>query len=70
MSTLAEILRDERRKRGLTLDEAAVQAGISKSYLSDIERGRRGNPESVLNILNRVLQVYDLEARIVVGPKD
>jgi transcriptional regulator with XRE-family HTH domain len=39
-------LRRQRRRLGLTLDELAVRAGISKPYLSLIETGRVPNPPS------------------------
>jgi repressor LexA len=39
-------LRRQRRKLGLTLDELAAKAGISKPYLSLIETGKTQNPPS------------------------
>ena len=36
-------LRAQRRARGLTQEELAFRAGMDRTYLSDIERGRR-NP--------------------------
>lgn len=37
-----ERLKEARRRRSLTLDALAAQVGLSTSYLSDVERGRRG----------------------------
>lgn len=37
---MTELLRVLRRQRGLTLQELAEQTGLTKSYLSKIERGR------------------------------
>ena len=39
-------VRRQRRRLGLTLDELAGRAGMSKPYLSLIETGRVGNPPS------------------------
>ena len=39
-------VRRQRRRLGLTLDELAARAGMSKPYLSLIETGRVGNPPS------------------------
>jgi repressor LexA len=46
MEPLGQKLRTRRRRLGLTLDELAQKAGISKPYLSLIETGRVGNPPS------------------------
>jgi ribosome-binding protein aMBF1 (putative translation factor) len=36
-----EILRDERRDQDRTLDDVARRVGMSKQYLSEMERGRK-----------------------------
>ncbi|MGW6378583.1 helix-turn-helix domain-containing protein [Rhodococcus sp. NPDC055112] len=36
-----EILRDERRDQDRTLDDVARKVGMSKQYLSEMERGRK-----------------------------
>jgi len=41
--SLGERLKRRRRQRGLTLMQAAEQLGISPSYLSRLEQGRRGH---------------------------
>jgi repressor LexA len=46
METLGQKLRSRRQRLGLTLDELAPKAGISKPYLSLIETGRVANPPS------------------------
>ena len=43
-SALGEELRSLRRERGIKQQDLAAQAGISRSYLCDIERGRVSNP--------------------------
>ena len=42
--TLGQKIRKRRRRLGLTLEDLAVRAGISKPYLSLIETGRVSNP--------------------------
>ncbi|MBC7821129.1 MAG: helix-turn-helix domain-containing protein, partial [Planctomycetaceae bacterium] len=46
MEALGPKLRRQRRRLGLTLDDLAAKAGISKPYLSLIETGRVVNPPS------------------------
>ncbi len=55
---LGEIIRKRREQRGLTQDQLAQQAGISKPYLSNIETGKAKNPpsDSVLISLERALE--------------
>jgi DNA-binding XRE family transcriptional regulator len=45
---IPEVLRDIRKKSGLTLEQVGKKIGFSKMYLSDIETGRRrATPEIV-----------------------
>ena len=53
MPELGDIIRSRRKSLGLTLDALALRAGCAKSYLSQIENGRRGNPPSP-DLLRRV----------------
>jgi len=51
MNILAEIgdqVRRERRRCGLTQEALALRAGISRGYLSDVERGKRDLSVTVL----------------------
>ncbi len=49
-------LRQARENRGLNLEELGRRAGCAKSYLSEIETGRRGPPsDEVLDRLERAL---------------
>ena len=41
MSDLGQRLRAERQRRGLTLDQLAALSGVSRSMLSEVERGGR-----------------------------
>lgn len=40
-SVYGEVLRDERQDQDRTLAEVAAEVGMSKQYLSEIERGRK-----------------------------
>src|SRR5690349_6229063 len=51
-------IRRYRRYRGLSLDQAAGLAGISKPYLSRLERGERSaDSRALLNRISSALQV-------------
>jgi transcriptional regulator with XRE-family HTH domain len=39
MENLGERIRDERRRRRLTLEKLSQKTGLSKSFLSQVERG-------------------------------
>lgn len=54
---LGENVRRERLRLGLTQDELAVEAGITRSYLSDLERGTRNPTVHALGLLARALKV-------------
>jgi XRE family transcriptional regulator of biofilm formation len=56
-----------RKQRGLTLTDLAVKTGISKSYLSNIERNLKQNPSiHVMEKIAAVLNV-DLKALLMVA---
>jgi DNA-binding XRE family transcriptional regulator len=46
-----------REHRGMTLDELGAAAGLSKGYLSDLERGNRAGPVETLQAVARALRV-------------
>lgn len=54
---LGENVRRERLRQGLTQDALAVEAGMTRSYLSDLERGRRNPSVNALGLLARALKV-------------
>lgn len=57
-----------REHRGMTISALADRAGLSQSYLSQIESGKREGRVSVLQRLARSLSV-DLEDLVAVEPK-
>jgi len=56
---LAAELRHARLRRGLSLSQAAQAAGITKPYLSRLERGLRAPRRAVAGRLIRVLDLSD-----------
>src|SRR5688572_30361862 len=54
-SRVSQILRDEREKRGLSMNRVAERAGISQQMVSYVERGMR-NPtlETLLRIASAI----------------
>ena len=58
MTSIAEALRQRRVAKGLTQDQAASAAGVSRRTLSDFEAG--GDRISLAN-LNRLLRALGLE---------
>ena len=57
MTRFGILIRDLRRKRGLTLDTVAEKAGTGKGYVSGIERGKVSPPSpKFLKKLSRILK--------------
>lgn len=56
---MGELVREGRRRRGLTLQALADEVGCAKSYLSLIENGRRDAPpgEALLRRLEKALEM-------------
>ncbi|MFP4105106.1 MAG: helix-turn-helix domain-containing protein [Phycisphaerae bacterium] len=61
--SLGTIIRRKREQLGLTQDQVAARAGISKPYLSNIETGKSKNPptDGVLQSLERTLSFGNRE---------
>ena len=67
MRWLGENVRRERLLQGLTQDELAVEAGMRRSYLSDLERGVR-NPS--VHALGRLAMALKVEAAALLSEPD
>lgn len=52
-------LRELRKKKRMSLDQLSDVSGISKSYISYIERGIQTNPS--LSVLEKMAQALDVE---------
>jgi len=59
-----KLLKELRRRRGFTLDSLSERTGISKSYLSLIERDIHTNPS--LDILHRIAKTFEVEVEELV----
>jgi transcriptional regulator with XRE-family HTH domain len=59
MENFGETLRKIRKSKNLTLREVESKTGISNSYLSQIEKGKRGIPS--ISILTRLNDAYNLQ---------
>ncbi len=57
MTTVGERIRRRRADLGLTQDELAQKAGISKSFLSDVENGKRSIGAETLLDLGRAMNL-------------
>jgi len=57
MSALGHRVRDERRRRGFTLEALAAASGVSRSMLSEVERGRKEASSEVLAAVCDALRV-------------
>jgi transcriptional regulator with XRE-family HTH domain len=56
-ASLGTLLRQNRRQKGLTLKQAAKRLGISFTYLSEIELGRRDPSDALLQRMSEVFGV-------------
>ncbi len=55
-SSVASLIRARRRQLSITLDELSRRVACAKSYLSNVERGRRGPPsDTILEAIERAL---------------
>lgn len=54
-------IQEIRKRKGLTLTQLAANAGISKSYLSNIERGVNQNPS--IEVLKRLAIVLNADLK-------
>lgn len=57
MENVFQIIREERRKRKLTLEQLAKDTGLSKSFLSQVERGRA---EPSVTSLKKIAQRFGM----------
>ncbi|MBS2969629.1 helix-turn-helix domain-containing protein [Metabacillus sp. KIGAM252] len=65
MEAVGKRIREIRRQKGLSLSELAELAGVSKSYLSYIERNVQKNPS--LQFLSKISDTLDIEVNVLLG---
>ncbi|MEH7308400.1 helix-turn-helix domain-containing protein [Neobacillus drentensis] len=53
-----------RMKKGFTLSDLAERAGISKSYLSNIERNLNQNPS--IQVIRKIAHVLDVDLKLLI----
>ncbi|WP_082235938.1 helix-turn-helix domain-containing protein [Halobacillus massiliensis] len=58
MSEIGERIKTIRKDRGLSINKFAKQAGVSKSYVSNIERGVQENPS--LGVLDKMASTLNV----------
>jgi len=63
--TLAERIRDLRERAELSLGDLAETTGISKGYLSQLERGEAANPS--VDVLGKLAQGLGVQASELLG---
>ncbi|MCY8908215.1 helix-turn-helix domain-containing protein [Bacillus atrophaeus] len=56
---IGRIIRLYRKRKGYSINQLAVEAGVSKSYLSKIERGVHTNPS--IQFLKKVSETLEVE---------
>ncbi len=56
--TLAELLYNHRKNLKLSLRKAAIEIGLSFSYLADLESGKRIHPK--MYALNKIAKFYSI----------
>ncbi len=62
---MGEIIKARREELNISLVDFAKEAGISSGYLSQLENGRKTNPN--LDVLVRIIQALDIEIDALLG---
>ena len=63
---LGRNIRDWRKRRGMSQEELALETGMKRSYVSDVERGTR-NPS--IKALARLARALEVEPEVLVRMK-
>jgi transcriptional regulator with XRE-family HTH domain len=58
ITMIGDMIRYRRKEKGLTLSELSRKTGVSKSYLSYLERNKKKNPS--IEIVRRIFITLDL----------
>lgn len=58
--TLAQRIREERERAGLSLEQLADRAGISKTYLWELEQDKAGVKKPSADVLVRIAQALNI----------
>lgn len=68
MGEVGKRIREIRRSKGFSLSELAEMAGVSKSYLSYIERNVQKNPS--LQFLTKISETLKIEVNELLQPEE
>ena len=60
---IGNAIKDLRQKQGLNQNDFAIKCGLSQSYLSSIEKGRK---EPTLNILKQIAKTLSIPMPVLV----
>lgn len=58
MNTVANFIKSERKKSGLTQEEFALRSGVGLRFLRELEQGKE---TCRMNKVNQVLSMFDYE---------
>ncbi|MCQ6280282.1 helix-turn-helix domain-containing protein [Bacillus sp. EB600] len=62
---LGKRIREQRIEKGISLTQFAKQSGISKSYLSNLERGLQQNPS--IEVLKKISEYLNVDIEILIN---
>ncbi|MFD0961414.1 helix-turn-helix domain-containing protein [Paenibacillus chungangensis] len=62
---IGQHIQDLRKRRGLSLTELSLRAGVAKSYLSSIERGIQKNPS--IQFLEKIGEVLNVSVEDIIN---
>ena len=65
--SLSERIRDRRQKAGLTLDQLAKKAGISKTYLWELESDEAGDKKPSADVLLKIAKALSATLADLMG---
>ncbi|MBU9712105.1 helix-turn-helix domain-containing protein [Evansella tamaricis] len=65
---IGDMIRQKRKEKGISLSELSRMTGVSKSYLSYLERGMKKNPS--IDVVKRIFQSLNLPITILTSQDD
>jgi XRE family transcriptional regulator of biofilm formation len=65
---LGEKIKQLRRNRGISLTKLASLAGVSKSYLSQLEKGTHSNPS--ITYIKKIADVLEVDTAVLIAEKN
>jgi len=65
---IGDIIRQKRKEKGISLSELSRMTGVSKSYLSYIERGMKKNPS--IDVIKRIFHSLHIPISILTSEEE